>query len=152
MARELVIRAWCDLCVPHGDRTEAVESHVITLDGRTRELDLCEGKHAAVIGELVRMMDLGTDPSVGPPAQDGGHKRRGRPGGVITMPGGVKADSASEVARTCPECLAVSPTRSAMLGHLGNMHDLTWTDYLAREDHPSRRRSKGVQPQLDATG
>lgn len=102
MATEVITQTWCDVCLTqHGKRTKAAATHVLTLDSRTKHLDLCEGCDGEVTGPIVEILSTFGEatPSSG--------RRRARGDGP---PSARPAD--------CPLCGATLSNAAAVRSHL----------------------------------
>ena len=74
MAKDVVIHIWCDQHMAREERIEGRELPPITLDGKTRTLDLCEACVKEFVGPLAQLLDeFGAPPTTGtaPPRQSG---------------------------------------------------------------------------------
>jgi ssDNA-binding Zn-finger/Zn-ribbon topoisomerase 1 len=133
VAKELVIRAWCDVCLADDDKNvPSVLTVTMAVDALTKELDLCP-EHAPAAEEVRAFLELyGAVPDTPGLKRDSRYSTNRGANTGVTMPDGHRVSSDSPPARTCPECQVELVTRSAMLQHLKLKHDLTWSEVLMR--------------------
>lgn len=116
---------WCDLCLPTDVKVSAT-THTLTLDGRTRTLDLCDGCVEAVVKPLQAMLDRYGQPV----SADGKVKRPYRrrqssepEPGATGQPGEPAADDAALYPFACIVCDHEPFTnRSGLFRHYGTRH------------------------------
>ncbi len=131
MARELVLRSWCD--GDHDEDVAAVVARTITVDrGEPIVLDLCEVCDKTV-RDLLHLMGHGV-PAKQAIVAPGERPFRGRgerinPRKPSEIPGGEPTRADGRDRRDCPECDYIGATRSAMGQHLKVKHGKKFTDY-----------------------
>lgn len=127
MAREVILRTWCDICLNEDDlQEEGVELaplHLPELGGNKRRvLALCEVHRKGIYQPLLEALEEHgqmVDEDGNPTGPRGPYKKK---------QGGAQAQAnATQGSLTCPAegCDHISPNRSALSSHVRNMHDTT---------------------------
>lgn len=63
MAKEIVSYIWCEIHLQKDDDRQPGQEFHITVDGKTRTLDLCEGCHAEHLAPLLAVLEqYGAEP------------------------------------------------------------------------------------------
>lgn len=123
MAREVIVRTWCDPCLANDVQEEGTELPPLTLPGLTgnkrRVLALCDVHRKEVYQPLLELLEEHgqmVDDEGNPSGPRGPYKTRGASQGNST-----------QGSLTCPAegCDHTSPNRSALSSHVRNMHDTT---------------------------
>lgn len=115
MAREIVTRIWCDVCLKKGDHVEAEETPPVVVGTfKARTVALCEKDRKEfydpfrdVLVELGQVIPSG--------AIDAPTPRKGI-GGRPTL---------EDLTCKAPECGHQAPNKAALASHVRNMHDTT---------------------------
>lgn len=121
MAREILIKTWCDVCMKDNDHTEprrieAEFSGDVTVGTASRHIDLCSQHEQMIIGDLVEQL-----------------QRFGSPVGA----GSGQTDSDGR--HSCPiqGCTKVYSHRNSLAGHLRKVHGQSISDYVDDDDRYS---------------
>lgn len=120
MARELLVRTWCDVCMSDDVRA-AAERVTVALDSlgmRATSVDLCDDHRKQLVDPLVAALtEHGASPEDERPRQPRQQLRRSR--------AAVEADPS---AVTCPLDGHKAPTANAMHKHCLAIHQQSWDD------------------------
>jgi hypothetical protein len=112
MAREVIVKTWCDPCLgedAHSEGRELPALHLPELPGpKPRVIALCERHEKEVYQPLLNLLL-----EYGQPVDDDGN-----PSG----PRGRYGQASGPDAVTCPDCGHVSPNRSALSSHSRGQH------------------------------
>lgn len=120
MAREILVKLWCDPCLAQDERVEGRELPPLLLPEltgrRPRVLTLCERHEKEVYTPIVELLE-----EHGQPVNEEG----------VPSSSGTLAPSLQPV--NCPECGHTSPNRAALAGHARKRHDKTLGEVLGEE-------------------
>jgi uncharacterized C2H2 Zn-finger protein len=139
MARQVIVKTWCDPCLDADQETEGTELPPLKLPelpGRARVLALCEVHRKEVYEPLVDMLrELGqTVDGEGNPAGARGPLKKtpmepaGAPAAearVGIVDGKVKVTAAEDGRVVCPTCSKSLKTRTSLQAHVRHVHDTT---------------------------
>lgn len=119
MAREVIVKTWCDPCLEQGEEREGVElspTKLAELPGRARIIALCEVHHKELYEPFVTVLrELGqTVDEDGQPAGARGPKRKAAP-----------AEQKPDKPHACPKCGKGSKTFPGLQAHVRAQHGTT---------------------------
>jgi hypothetical protein len=131
VAREVIFKTWCDLCLAAEQKNvEGIELPALALPevgNKPRVVALCEVHRKELYDPLVEVLrehgqiaDEAGQPT-GHTGPRGPYKKRGATA-KENVPGGMD----------CPQCGHNSPNRSALSSHVRNMHDATLGEVTGR--------------------
>jgi hypothetical protein len=112
MAREVIVRTWCDPCLADDKHEEGDEFGPMSLiPGKPRVVALCEVHRKELYDPLIELL---TDH--GQPVDSDGNSSPG-------VRGHHKPRATNATGPTCPACGHVSTTRTALQAHTRKMHE-----------------------------
>lgn len=108
MARELIVKTWCDNTERHGSGVNIeAQTYVVAIDGgKPRQLDLCDVCTKELLVPLRELLDAHGQPLDAEPI--------------------APASSSEKTGKLCPDCGKSYGTNKGLREHRKNVHD--WTD------------------------
>lgn len=121
MAREVIFKTWCDLCLVEEEQVDGIELPAMALPelpGKPRTIALCEVHRKEFydpLVELLREYGAHVDESGVPTGPRGKYKPRAT----------TKVTATAGTGLTCPDCQKVVPDRSGLSSHGRQQHQKT---------------------------
>lgn len=124
MSKQLVTHVWCD----HHEKTEEkqvdADSHSVTVDGLTVDIDLCPDCVQPLLELKTWLETYGTVETE--------WRRKKKRLGAAAIPPSHQADPAEGI---CPKCGKQMKHRHSMMQHMRNSHGISYKDWMAQQEN-----------------